>query len=307
MWWTLAACFHAGLHVRGGDVLERGQVGLEADGTPLTVAPAQVDLGDDTVSATFGARQMLHPMMALFVPPYSVGGGLRAGLGRGWELTADLALQEATVGARVALAEHVALSAAGGVYPTEFPIRANPGGTVTLDATTGPLRWSLGARVGQQPYVGFLPARAWPGCGSFGEPGCGEYSPVPSIEAVRTEVRAIGAIGVTAPFRSADDDEPQALTIALAPWVTAWAADADPRVRGPVVRGVHDFRASVGGSVWVGLEWGPFGPRARRDGARDRSTGDGLATTEVDSGRVSPAPTAGPSPRPRPRRRARAR
>lgn len=296
MWWVIAGCFHAGLHVPGGDLVPPGTLGLRADGTPLTVAPAAVDLGGDTVRATFGARSMVHPMMALFLPPYAVGGGLRLGVARGLEATVDLGAQEVAGGLRVALAPRVALSASGGIYPSWFPAAPNPRGTLTVDASVGRARASLGGSVGEQVYAGFVPARLLTPCGSFGEPGCGEYAPPPAILASRTEVRLLGALGVEVPV-DGDDDEVAGVTLAVVPWLTLATLGPDTlsagRVAGP---GPSDFRATGGASAVVALAWGPWSTRSEgrwwldEDQLRGPPSGEGPWTEVFDDGGTDEGP-----------------
>lgn len=288
VWWAFAGCFHAGLHVRGGDLVGPGSVALEADGAPLTVAPATVEVRGEDVTATFGARQMLHPIFALFVPAYSVGLGARVGLLPGLEATANVGALELTGGLRTRLAHRVALSASGGAYPTVFPPRWNPRGTLTVDASAGAARLSLGASVGQQTYVAPAPERLTRPCGSFGQAGCGEYSPMASIEASRPELRVVGGLGFEVPVRG-DPDEVAGVTVALAPWlVAAPLGPADLRVTAPARGPARDLRAAFGGSLVVGLRWGPWGPRERV--AEDPGpppgppSGEGLWTTVSGDG-----------------------
>jgi hypothetical protein len=189
----------------------------------------------------------------------------------------------------VALADHVALSASGGVYPSWFPLAANPRGTLTLDASVQQLRVQLGASVGEQVYVGFAPERWTADCGSFGADGCGEYLPGPAITARRTEVRAVGALGVAIPVRDGEDG-PSVVHLALAPWVTLATPGTSSVELDRGIGAVRDFQATAGGSVLVGLAWGPFSPKKRdrwwleEDRLRGPPGGDGPWTEVNEDG-----------------------
>lgn len=278
---VLQGCFVAGIRPRPGEILREGEFRFGGTCNVATVATGTVKLADGRQQYGYsGFRSMIHPIawMGFYMYNSTLDFGYAP---TSWlELDWSAGYQELGMDLRTPLlsqrsGDPVSLAASAGVWYRPFMdytqawYRAGADFSVDLSTTW---RWVVNLQASWGPESqSMLPEERFKNdCGSFGQEGCGEYSPAPTFDMLRNELRTTASLGFEVlippscynggpwPCEDGYSGTPLYLTFAASPYWVAYAASPDLECTGCSYNTLTGFSSNWGLSLLVSLA-GSFG------------------------------------------------